>query len=283
MNSAQVDAYLRRIGAEYPAGPTPDALRELQPRHLRAVPFENLSVHLGEKIVLDEEPLLDKVVGARRGGFCYELNGAFAALLTALGFEVTLLAARVFGEAGRLGIPYDHLALLVRTGDGGEWLADVGFGAHSLFPLAFGERGEQEDPGGTFRVVAAAEREEAERGEAERGGGAVVFGDVDVLRDGKPVYRLEVRPRVVGDFVAGAWWHSTSPASHFTQSLVCSRVTEDDGRVTLSGRRLTVTSPDGGRSVTELETDEEVVGTYRARFGIELEWVPEVRKTDKGS
>ncbi|MPY55511.1 arylamine N-acetyltransferase family protein, partial [Streptomyces acidicola] len=171
MDSAQVDAYLRRIGAEYPAGPTLDALRELQLRHLRAVPFENLSVHLGEKIVLDEEPLLDKVVGARRGGFCYELNGAFAALLTALGFEVTLLAARVFGEAGRLGIPYDHLALLVRTGDGGEWLADVGFGAHSLFPLAFGERGEQEDPGGTFRVVEAAEREEAERGEAERGGG----------------------------------------------------------------------------------------------------------------
>ncbi|MPY55489.1 arylamine N-acetyltransferase, partial [Streptomyces acidicola] len=120
-----------------------------------------------------------------------------------------------------------------------------------------------------------------ERGEAARGGGAAGFGDVDVLRDGKPVYRLEARPRVFGDFVAGAWWHSTSPASHFTQSLVCSRVTEDDGRVTLSGRRLTVTSPDGGRSVTELETDEEVLGTYRARFGIELERVPEVRKADK--
>ncbi|MFJ9584942.1 arylamine N-acetyltransferase family protein [Streptomyces acidicola] len=278
MNSAQVDAYLRRIGAEYPARPTRDALRELQLRHLRAVPFENLSVHLGEKIVLDEKPLLDKVVGARRGGFCYELNGAFAALLSALGFEVTLLAARVFGEEGRLGIPYDHLALLVRTGDGDEWLADVGFGAHSLFPLAFGERGEQEDPGGRFRVVEAAEREEE-----ERGGGAAGVGDVDVVRDGKPVYRLEVRPRVVRDFVAGAWWHSTSPASHFTQSLVCSRVTEDDGRVTLSGRRLTVTSPDGGRSVTELETDEEVLGTYRARFGIDLERVPEVRKTDKGA
>ncbi|MPY63170.1 arylamine N-acetyltransferase family protein [Streptomyces spongiae] len=278
MNSAQADAYLRRIGAERPAGPTIEVLRELHVRHLRAVPFENLSIHLGEEIVLDENALLDKVVGARRGGFCYELNGAFAALLTTLGFEVTLLAGRVFGKGDRVGIPYDHLALRVGTADGGEWLADVGFGAHSLFPLAFGERGEQEDPGGTFRVVEAAEREEAQREDGERAG---KFGDVDVLRDGKPVYRLEVRPRVLGDFVVGAWWHSTSPASHFTQSLVCSRVTEDDGRITLSGRGLTVTSPDGERSVTDLETDEEVLETYRERFGIEMERVPQVRKADK--
>ena len=116
----------------------------------KTVPFENLSIHLGEEIVLEEERLLDKVVGARRGGFCYELNGAFGALLTALGFDVMLLAGRVYGEEGRLGIPYDHLALRVRTVDGGEWLADIGFGAHSHYPLEFGARGEQADPGGRF-------------------------------------------------------------------------------------------------------------------------------------
>lgn len=68
MNSAQADAYLRRIGAQYPAWPTSDALRELHRRHLEAVPFENLSIHLGEEIVLEEKRLLDKLVGARRGG-----------------------------------------------------------------------------------------------------------------------------------------------------------------------------------------------------------------------
>lgn len=149
MNSAQADAYLRRIGTQYPAWPTSDVLRELQLRHLKTVPFENLSIHLGEEIVLEEKRLLDKVVGARRGGFCYELNGAFGALLGALGFDVTLLAARVYGEEGRLGIPYDHLALRVRTVDGGDWLTDVGFGAHSLHPLAFAERG----TGGSRRHV----------------------------------------------------------------------------------------------------------------------------------
>ncbi|BBC36421.1 Acetyltransferase [Streptomyces graminofaciens] len=267
MYPAQLDAYLRRIGAERPARPTADALRELHLRHLRTVPFENLSIHLGEEIVLEEKRLLDKVVGEHRGGFCYELNGVFAALLAALGFDVALLAARVYGDEGRLGIPYDHLALRVRTVDGGEWLADVGFGAHSHYPLRFGERGEQKDPCGTFRVVGA-------EGEGE----AREFGDLDVLWDGTPQYRLEVRPRALGDFGAGAWWHSTSPASHFTQSLVCSLVTEDGGRITLGGRRLTLTSPGGDREVTDLGTDEEILTVYRERFGVELRRVPEVRE-----
>ncbi|MGW0473250.1 arylamine N-acetyltransferase family protein [Streptomyces coeruleorubidus] len=279
MHSAQVDAYLRRLGVEHPAWPTVDVLRELHLRHLRTVPFENLSIHLGEEIVLEEKRLLDKVVGARRGGFCYELNGAFGALLAALGYDVALLAARVYGDEERLGIPYDHLALRVRTVDGGDWLADVGFGAHSHLPLAFGERGEQEDPGGTFRIVEAQPDAAGVRG----GHDTVEAADLDVIRDGRPQYRLEVRPRVLGDFVAGVWWHSTSPVSHFTRSLICSRVTEDGGRITLSGRRFTVTGADGGRQERELGTDEEVLGVYRERFGIELGSVPTVRGSGEES
>ncbi|MEW2166122.1 arylamine N-acetyltransferase [Streptomyces sp. NPDC007084] len=273
MNSAQADAYLRRIGAQHPAWPTSDVLRELQSRHLRTVPFENLSIHLGEEIVLDEKRLLDKLVGARRGGFCYELNGAFGALLGSLGFDVTLLAARVYGEDGKLGIPYDHLALRVRTVDGGDWLTDVGFGAHSHYPLAFGERGEQRDPGGVFRVVESGPDAAGVRG----AGGGRESEDLDVLLGGKRQYRLEERPRVLGDFVVGAWWHSTSPLSHFARSLVCSRVTKDGGRITLSGRKFTVTDPDGTKDVVEVATDEEVLAVYRERFGIELDRVPEVR------
>ncbi|GGK45481.1 arylamine N-acetyltransferase family protein [Streptomyces flaveus] len=270
MESVQADAYLRRIGAERPALPTVEALRELQLRHLLTVPFENLSIHLGEEIVLEEKQLLDKVVGARRGGFCYELNGAFGALLAELGFEVELLAARVYGEGERLGIPFDHLALRVGTVDGGDWLVDVGFGANSHYPLAFGERGEQMDPAGTFRLV------EAGADPAGVRGGAAGSGDLDVLRDGTPQYRLELRPRVLGDCVSGAWWHSTSPVSHFTRSLVCSRVTDDGGRITLSGRKFTVTAPEGTKEGSDLATDEEVLEVYRERFGILLERVPVV-------
>jgi N-hydroxyarylamine O-acetyltransferase len=263
MDSAQVDAYLRRIGVERPERPTADALRELHLGHLRSVPFENLSIHLGEEIVLEEDRLVDKVVGAGRGGFCYEVNGAFGALLGALEYEVALLAGRVFSE-DRLGVPYDHMALRVRAVDGSVWLADVGFGAHSHLPLAFEERGEQMDPGGVFRIVEVAEA-----------------GDLDVLRDGTPEYRLEVRPRALGDFVAGAWWHRTSPASHFTRSLVCSRVTEDGGRVTLSGRRLKVTRGDGAVEERELARDGEVLAAYREWFGIVLDRVPVMRGAER--
>jgi N-hydroxyarylamine O-acetyltransferase len=281
MNPTQVDSYLRRLGVQHPAWPTVEVLRELHLSHLQTVPFENLSIHLGEEIVLEEERLVEKVVDARRGGFCYELNGAFGALLAALGFDVTLLAGRVYGDEGRLGIPYDHLALRVRTVDGGEWLADVGFGAHSHYPLAFGARGEQEDPGGTFRIVEAGPDAAGVRsgdGGVQKGGGDAA--DLDVVMGGRSQYRLGVRPRALGDFVAGAWWHSTSSASHFTRSLVCSRVTEDGGRITLSGRTFKVTAADGAREERELETDEEVLEAYRERFGIELDRVPTVRNPD---
>ncbi|MFE1438913.1 arylamine N-acetyltransferase [Streptomyces sp. NPDC058739] len=272
MNSEEVEAYLARIGAEYPAWPTVDVLRDLHLRHLRTVPFENLSIHLGEEIALEEKRLVDKVVGARRGGFCYELNGVFGALLTALGFDVAYLAARVYGKEGRLGIPYDHLALRVRTVDGGAWLADVGFGAHSHLPLEFEARGEQVDPGGVFRIVEAGGGVPGQRGDGPD------FGDLDVFRDGQPQYRLEVRSRALEEFAVGVWWHSTSPQSHFQRSLVCSRLTEDGGRITLSGRNLTVTAVGGSREVSELGTDEEVLAVYRERFGIELDQVPVVRK-----
>ncbi|MFJ5037420.1 arylamine N-acetyltransferase family protein [Streptomyces parvulus] len=284
MDSAQVDAYLRRLGAERPPRPTAEALGALHLRHLRTVPFENLSVHLGEEIVLAETPLHDKVVGRGRGGFCYELNGLFGALLTALGYRVTMLAARVYGDGGRVGIPYDHMALLVRTEEGGDWLADVGFGAHSHGPLAVGERADQEDGGGTFRVVESGPDAAGVRGGdgGAKASGTARAADLDVLRDGKQVYRVEARPRVLDDFVSGAWWHSTSPRSHFLQSTVCSRVTGDGGRITLSGRRLTSTAAGGGREERELETDAEVLAAYREHFGMRLDRVPVRRQDDTG-
>lgn len=251
MDRADVDVYLERIGAVRPTEPSIDALQVLQAAHLRSVPFENLSIHLGEPVILDESALLEKVVGRRRGGFCYELNGLFAALLGALGFEVTLLAARVFSPDG-LGPPFDHLALLVHTTE--PMLADVGFGDHALHPLAARDRSVQRDPAGTFEVLDSAD------------------GDLDVSRDGRGQYRAESRGRELVDFEPTCWWHQTSPKSHFTRSLTCSLPTAR-GRVTLSDRRLIVTS-DGRRSETSIADDEALLAAYRDNFGILLDRLP---------
>jgi N-hydroxyarylamine O-acetyltransferase len=246
-----VDAYLDRIGAVRPSGPTAEALTDLHVAHLRSVPFENLSIHLGEPVVLEEAALFDKIVGRRRGGFCYELNGLFASLLTALGFRVTLLAARV-ALSGRIGPPFDHLVLLVETPE--PVLADVGFGDHALHPLSANHRGPQEDPAGCFEVVDATD------------------GDFDVARDGRPQYRVECRGRQLVDFEPTCWWQQTAPASHFTQSLTCSLPTER-GRVTLSDRRLIVTT-DGRKAETLIGDDDALLAAYQTYFGIVLDRPP---------
>jgi N-hydroxyarylamine O-acetyltransferase len=254
MNDSQVDAYLARIGAVRPARPGIEALRELQRAHLLSVPFENLSIHLGEPIVLDERALVEKVVDRRRGGFCYELNGAFAVLLTTLGYQVTLLSARVF-DGDRPGPPFDHLALRVDLDE--PWLVDVGFGKFSQYPLRLGASGDQHDRGGVFRIVKDSGR-----------------GDVDVIVDGTPEYRLDLRPYKLSDFVPTCWWQQTSPQSHFTQSLMCSLTTES-GRVTLSGAKL-IHTVDGERREHLLDGDADVLDAYRTYFGISLDQVPTV-------
>jgi N-hydroxyarylamine O-acetyltransferase len=255
MDERTAEAYLRRIRLSPPLVADEASLRALHRAHLVSVPFENLSIHLGEPISLDEPDLVTKIVRNRRGGFCYELNGAFALLLETLGADVTRLAARVHGAKG-LGPPYDHLALAVRLPDGsGPWLADVGFGRHSIGPLMLDSRTEQQDAGGRFLLADTAD------------------GDVDVLKDGEPQYRMELRGRFLPDFVATCWWQQTSPLSHFTTDTVCSRLTEDGGRISISGRTLIRTSS-GSRSEEQLPGDDALLAAYHDHFGITLDRVP---------
>jgi N-hydroxyarylamine O-acetyltransferase len=252
-------AYLDRIGAARPEVLDEAALGVLHRAHLMTVPFENLSIHLNEPISLAAGDLVAKIVTRRRGGFCYELNGAFALLLEALGAQVVRVAARVHG-AGRLGPPFDHLALVVRLpGASGRWLADVGFGSHSTYPLRFDSRQGQADPAGLFSLA------------------DTQADDVDVLKDGQPQYRVERRERSLADFIPTCWWQQTSPESHFTQSTICSRLTED-GRISLSGRTLIRTSG-GSRTEHHLHTDDAVLAAYRDHFGIVLGQVPAVATT----
>ena len=256
MDHDMVVAYLDRVGVPAPTASDAAGLRALHRAHQVTVPFENLSIHLAEPISLDEPDLIDKIVRRRRGGFCYELNGAFALLLEALGARVSRVAARVYGQAG-LGPPFDHLALIVRPADGsGPWLADAGFGSHSDYPLLLDAREDQDDPAGRFRLADAA------------------AGDIDVLKDGKPQYRIETRERSLANCVPTCWWQQTSPLSHFTRSTICSRLTPD-GRVSISGRMLIQTTRGGTRTEQQLDTDDAVLAAYREHFGIELSRVPD--------
>src|SRR6516164_4638735 len=160
----EISAYLDRIKYSGSSDPTAETLRALHRAHLFSVPFENLDISLGRKIVIDEAAILNKVVYLRRGGFCYELNCAFAQLLRALNYEVTLLSARVARPNGAEGPEYDHLTLRVDLDE--PWLVDVGFGDSFLEPLRLQPATELIDPHGTFRLLADGERLRMEKADA---------------------------------------------------------------------------------------------------------------------
>src|SRR4029079_10215365 len=220
-----LQAYLDRIGYRDSLAPTAETLRALQVAHLQTVPFENLSIHAGQPIVLDIDALFEKVVVRRRGGFCYELNGLFAALLRALGFEVDLLSAEVARADGSYSPDFDHMALAVTLAE--RWLVDVGFGDSFREPLRLVERRAQTQGDRSYRI-------------AEESPFVVLLQRQGASSPRGAPYRSTLQPRELQDYAEMCLYHQTSPQSHFTQKRVCSLATPD-GRMTLSELRLIVT------------------------------------------
>ncbi|HYH86647.1 MAG TPA: arylamine N-acetyltransferase, partial [Pyrinomonadaceae bacterium] len=216
-----VESYLERINYQGSLEPTAETLRALQVAHLLAVPFENLSIHAGQPIVLEDDALFGKIVERRRGGFCYEANGLFAALLRALGFDVQMLSAGVADAEGGFGPDFDHMTLMVTLER--RWLADVGFGDSFLEPLLLDERGEQAQGRRAYRIA--------------QDGAHLILMQRDEGDEWKPQYRFTLQPHVYADYAEMCRYHQTSPQSHFTKARVCSRATVE-GRVTLSGMRF---------------------------------------------
>jgi N-hydroxyarylamine O-acetyltransferase len=244
-----VDAYLRRLGWGERPPATAETLRALHRAHLERVPFENLDVQLGIPIELDGRAFAERIAQSGRGGFCYQLNGAFAYLLAGLGFAVELLEARVHSPEG-LGGRFGHMCLRVQVA-GSARLADVGFGRGGFDePIAIAKDIERRDRAGVFILR------------------AVAGGALDMLCDGTAEYRVSPAARRLEDFEPGCRFHQTSPASQFTRATVCTLRTPD-GRVTLAGSRLIETT---GASRSEHDLDRAELGDVLAtRFGIALD------------
>jgi N-hydroxyarylamine O-acetyltransferase len=246
-----IGQYLQRLGYEGAREPTLETLRALHHRHLESVPFENLDIHARRPIVLDEAAFFDKVVRRHRGGFCYELNGLFAVLLRALGFQVTYLSGRVSPDGVHPSGPeFDHLVLEVSL-EGASWLVDVGFGEGFSEPLPLipvpwdsgGQRFHLERLGEDWSLS------------LEMPGGAR-----------RLLYVFSRVPRRLEEFSEMCRYHQTSPDSFFLKNRLCSRKTPT-GRVTVSGHRLIVTEQ-GRRVEQPLATAEDIERALLEHFGI---------------
>ena len=255
--------YLKRIHYQGSLEPTLQTLQALHVAHLLAVPFENLSIHYGQPIVLQEEALYNKIVDRHRGGFCYELNGLFAWLLEQLGFQVTLLSAEVFYAARGFSPEFDHLTLLIHQLDGADWLADVGFGDSFRLPVRLEADLEQaEVDGRAYRL----HKEYAESDENKKREYWILQQFSDSQWEAQ--YRFTLQPHALTDFTERCIYQQTSPESHFTQQRVCSLATPM-GRITLSDLRL-ITTIHNEREEHLLNGQEEYFAALAEQFSIVL-------------
>jgi N-hydroxyarylamine O-acetyltransferase len=247
-----IKAYLERINYHGSLAPTAETLRDLQVAHLLAVPFENLSIHANQPIVLEDEALFTKIVERRRGGFCYEANGLFAALLRALGFDVRMLSAEVAKAEGGFSPPFAHMTLMVSLEQ--RWLVDVGFGDSFLEPLLIDEPGERAQGSRAYRIL-------------PDGPHLVLMQRDDADDEWQAQYRFTLEPYTYADYDEMCRYHQTSPQSHFTRARICSRAT-GEGRITLSDMRFIRTSEKGGRQERTLTSEDEYAAMLREHFGI---------------
>jgi N-hydroxyarylamine O-acetyltransferase len=231
-------------------------LRDLHIAHLRAVPFENLSIHAGEAIILNDDALYTKIVEKKRGGFCYELNGLFAALLRSLGFEVQMLAAGVAKKPAQgsttvdYGPMFDHMTLLVTLEE--RWLADVGFGDSFLKPLRLDERRDQIEGSQTYRIVDEDAR--------------LILMRRNLDEEWEAQYRFSLDSYNYADYEETSHFHQTSPDSHFTRGRICSLAT-NYGRISLRDMRL-IKTVGQLREEQTLASQTEYDAVLRENFGI---------------
>jgi N-hydroxyarylamine O-acetyltransferase len=247
-----LDAYLSRILYDGPRAPTRSVLEQLHRRHLSTIPFENLDVRLRRPVGLDLDSLEAKLVRKRRGGYCFEQNTLFAAVLRGLGFEVRTLEARVRPEAATAPLPRTHMTLEVEV-EGAAWLADVGFGGDGPIEPVPLDGTVREQAGLAYRV--ARERDAVHVLQQRRQG---------AWRD---LYAFARDPALPIDFAVAHHYTSTHPRSPFVNTLTVQRSIVGT-RWILRGRTFTIRK---GEQESVFEVPEsDLHGLLRDPFGLDV-------------
>jgi len=248
--SIDVDRYLERIGLNAAPSVDLDGLAQLQYAHLSTVPFENLDVVNRVPVHTDAEWSVDKIVKGNRGGWCFELNGAFATLLVALGFDVALLGAAVLTDGPNVVV--DHLTLEVTLEQ--PYLVDVGFGDSFIRPLRLNNGGAQDGGSGIFEFIPSSQGTTLTRHDAE----------------GVPEaqYRFKRTHRALDEFTAASDLLQSGTRGRWHDKVIATRLTGTGAdRISLTGTKLTRTTSGISDSSTVAESD--ISDVLQARFGID--------------
>lgn len=247
--------YFSRIHYDGQATASLDTLRELHFLHTQHIPFENLDPLAGKPVSIELPDIVQKLVHDKRGGYCFEHNHLFKAVLEQIGFNVTGLSGRVLwnGQTAQLA-PRTHMLLLV-TVDGRQYIADVGFGSMTLTaPILFQPDIEQSTPHETFRIV--------------RSGDDYIL-EVQIRNVWVPVYLFYGVEQFLIDYKLANWYVSTHPDSIFLKDRIVARVGEGV-RYVLVNNVLSVRHTGKDAEKQELKSDEEINNILRDVFGIAM-------------
>jgi len=257
-----LDAYFDRIGYRGPREASLPVLKDLHALHPGAIAFENLDSFLARPVRLDLPALEEKLVRTRRGGYCFEQNTLFWKVLTALGFEVSGLAARVLWNQPEDAInPRSHMLLRVEL-DGATWLADVGFGGVTqTAPLLLSPGTVQQTPHEPYRLL--------ETGDHHR-------LQVEIGGEWRTVFRFDMTQHFDVDYVVSSHFVSTWPASAFVTTIMAARALPDR-RLALRNDRMTVHETGGPSRQTRFTAAAALRATLAVEFGID---VPEPDRFD---
>jgi N-hydroxyarylamine O-acetyltransferase len=256
--------YLRRIGVDDGVPATADTLRRLHVAHREAFLFENVSIQTGGAISVELDAIQRKFIDEGRGGYCFEHNTLFAAVLRDLGFAPVALLGRV-----RRGPPErwarTHMVLRVPV-DGGDWLADVGFGGIGLLePIRLRDGAVSEQGGLTYRL-----KREGTSGVwvlSMRDPAKTPLYQHDPATSMTDLYEFSEDPQTAGDVEVANHFTSTHPDSVFRRTLTIQRSARD-GRLILRGD--TLTRYKDGQAIDEPIAREQLRAVARELFGVEL-------------
>jgi N-hydroxyarylamine O-acetyltransferase len=249
-----LNAYFARIGYAGPRQPALDTLRAIHAAHPGTIAFENLDPLMGRRVFLDIGSVQKKLVGAKRGGYCFETNGLFAEALRALGFKVTGLAARVLIGHAPGTSRRSHMLLKIDL-DEGSYIADVGLGSWALSaPLRLHDESEQETPHGPFRIQRA---------------GAFFEKQTKVDGEWKPLYRFTLEETYAQDYEVANWYTSAHPDSQFRHRLMAARLPKGR-RLGMLDNRFSIHHADGRVERREIKSAAEIAHVLENDFAIAL-------------
>ncbi|MBO1112401.1 arylamine N-acetyltransferase family protein [Bordetella petrii] len=257
-------AYFARIGLPgAPAAPARDALQALVLHHTQAIPFENLNPFAGLPVSLELADVQRKLVRGQRGGYCYEHNLLFGAVLRSLGLPVDDLSARVLWNRPDDAItPRSHMLLAVRLDDE-PCIVDVGFGGSTPTGVLRLQAGvAQNTPHGLFRLLRDADTWRLQS---------------SMQGEWRSLYRFDLQPAYRVDYEVSNYYLSTHPDSHFVTRLVAARPTPR-GRLALINRDYTEYGLDGSATRRQLVGTAEIRAVLHDAFGLALPDTPALNR-----